>query len=216
MRSKTDNGSKGGCPGSCSEASAAPGLTAVAMRAIGSGPCSRIAFRASDVFPHLPFAPFRALFFVLLAVIGWGYGAPANAAEPEIQQVVFTGAKFPGVKEALIESIEGTGLVVTAVIPFNRMLDRTAGDLGRRSSPFSDATVVQFCSARLAWQLIEEEAAQMALCPMSMVVFEKAAEPGKVFLAYRLPGGSSAAQVAGRALLLDLAARTAELVRLGW
>lgn len=117
-----------------------------------------------------------------------------------------------------MEAIEAAGLVVTAVIPFNDMLARTAGDLGKKASPLADARVVQFCSARIAWQLVEEAPAQVALCPMSIVVYATTANPRVVMLSYRVPwaGRSSPGRRAADELLRRLVARTRELARVGW
>lgn len=216
MRSIADNGGKGGRREFLAGGGAESRELLPAERPVGVDSAKlRLAFRASDVFPHLPFAPVRALFFAFSLVLL--IASPVQVlAEDAVRRIEFPVASFTGVKEALIESIEGSGLVVTAVIPFNLMLERTAGDLGRRESPFSDALVVQFCSARLAWQLVEEDAAQIALCPMSMVVYRRTAAPESVFLAYRSPGAESPGRRAGEALLAGLAAKAAELVRLGW
>ena len=74
-----------------------------------------------------------------------------------------SGSDFQAASDALIEAIEAEGLVVSARIPFNLMLERTAAAVERKASPFSNVEVVQFCSSLLAWQLLEEEAAQVAL-----------------------------------------------------
>ncbi len=217
MRSTADNGGKGGCRGFLSGMLTMAGSPSLSGAPVRWSPRScRIAFRASDVFPHLPFAPIRALFFSFL-VLFLSALAPVMAGEEggEIRRLVFPEAKLAGVRDALVESIEASGLVVTAVIPFNRMLDRTAKDLGRRESPFSEVAIVQFCSARLAWQLVEENADQVVLCPMSIVVYQLSTGGG-VVLSYRSPGAGTPGRRAGSALLAGLVERTAELVRLGW
>ena len=90
------------------------------------------------------------------------------------------------------EGIEAEGLVVSNIINFNEMLARTAGDLGRRGAPFAAVEIVQFCSSVIAWQLIEESAAQVALCPLSISVQVRHGRPGQVVLAWREPLASSA------------------------
>ncbi len=217
MRSNADNGGKGGRREFLTGAWVGGRELLLARRPVAVDSTKlRLAFRASDVFPHLPFAPVRALFFAFSLALLSALPFQSVAQDAVVRRIEFPGASFGGVKEALVESIEGSGLVVTATIPFNRMLERTAGDLGRRESPFSDALVVQFCSARLAWQLVEEDAAQVALCPMSMVVYQRTAAPATVVLAYRTPGDGTPGRRAGDALLASLAAKVAELVHLGW
>lgn len=141
---------------------------------------------------------------------------PGVFAAEDVSRTEVVGSDFPSTREALVEAIEAEGLVVSAVIPFNGMLARTAGDLARPASPFAQAEIIQFCSATLAWQLLEEDAAQIALCPLAISVFSTRAEPAKVVLAYRSPGQATAGRVKAESLLRRLVQRSAELARLRW
>lgn len=154
----------------------------------------------------MPF--FLPVFFLLL--LG---SAPLRAEELLVRELPAT--DYRAAHEALIESVEAEGLVVGAVLPFDAMLTRTAGDLGHAASPYEHAEVVQFCSSRLAWQMVEEDAAQLALCPLSLVLFQKRGE-NTVRLAWRSPGATTPGRQAAGELLARLAARCAELARLHW
>lgn len=155
----------------------------------------------------------RAPFFLLIAA--W-LGLGVAAAAEDVRTEPSGGSDVVRVREALVEAVEASGLVVTAVIPFNDMLARTAGDLGYRASPFANAQVVQFCSARIAWQLIEEERSQLALCPLSIVVYATVDEPRRVMLSFRLPGTHTPGRQAATDLLRRLIVRTQELAQVGW
>lgn len=144
-----------------------------------------------------------------------GISADALAADDVARQQI-TGGDFQSAHDALIEVIEAEGLVVSAVIPFNRMLERTAAALDYQESPYVDAEVVQFCSSALAWQLITEDPGQLTLCPLSVVVYVLRGEPGKVVLAYRSPGRATTGRSRAEALLHRLVDRAAELARLKW
>ena len=126
-----------------------------------------------------------------------------------------SGSDFQAASDALIEAIEAEGLVVSARIPFNLMLQRTAVAVERKASPFSNVEVVQFCSSLLAWQL-QEEAAQVALCPLSITLYQVAGEAGEMFLTYRSPGQSTAGRMKAEKLLQRLVDRSIELARLRW
>ena len=115
-------------------------------------------------------------------------------------------ADFQTAGESVREAIEGAGFVVTAIIPLNQMLVRTAGDLGKRKSPFVDAETIQFCSARLAWELAEENAAQLAFCPLSLTVYSQQGVAGSV-IAWRSPGRESPGRIRGDDLLRELASK---------
>ncbi len=119
-------------------------------------------------------------------------------------------ADFAVARESVVEAIEGAGLVVTATIPFNQMLARTAADLGKPGSPYANAEIIQFCSACLAWQLVEEDAGQLALCPLSIAVYSLAGESG-ARLSWRSPGRETPGRARADDLLRDLVARARRL-----
>ena len=141
---------------------------------------------------------------------------PAAFAAEDVASEVVVGSDFRSAHDALVEAIESEGLVVSAVIPFNDMLARTADDLARASSPLVNAEIVQFCSSVLAWQLLEEEASQIALCPLSIAIYVRRTDPDKVTLAYRLPGNATPGRIRAEKLLTRVVHRSAELARLRW
>ena len=138
---------------------------------------------------------------------------PASAAD-DIGASSVPGGNFQAVRDALIESIEEEGLVVSAVIPFNDMLQRTAAASASNAvSPFVRAEIVQFCSSRIAWQLLAEDRAQIALCPLSISIQQTREAPTQVRLAWHLTGGSTPGRVAADALLERLVRRAEALAR---
>lgn len=158
----------------------------------------------------------RASWWAPIFFLAASLWASSSRATDDVWTEASGGTDVVRVREALVEAVEAAGLVVTAVIPFNDMLARTAGDLGRKASPFENAQIVQFCSAKLAWQLIEEEKQQLAICPLSIVVYATVEAPKKVMLSYRLPGRLTAGRQMATQLLQRLVARTQELARVGW
>ena len=137
-------------------------------------------------------------------------------AADDIVSVVLSGTDFQAAREALIESIEEEGLVVSAVIPFNDMLQRTAAASGPSApltSPFLRAEIVQFCSSRIAWQLLTEARAQLAASPLSVSLQQRHDAPGEVRLAWRSVGRSSPGRVAADALVERLVRRAEALAR---
>ncbi len=165
-------------------------------------------FRASSGAPV-----FFAILGWLLAVLAFSLMPEAFAAD-DVHTTLLINTDFPSAREALIESIEAEGLVVSAVIPFGSMLERTADGLGKGVSPFVDAEIVQFCSARLARQLVDEDVAQIALCPLSIAVFATRVAPEQITYAYHAPEPGSAGRLGARNLLEKLVARAAGLARL--
>ena len=161
-------------------------------------------------------APFGVPFFLRFLMIGWFCASLSVSAAEDVSTQLLAGSDFKSAHDAVIETIEAEGLVVSAVIPFNGMLARTAKDLSHETSPFAEAEIVQFCSSVLAWQMITEDASQLSLCPLSIAIYAKVVEPGKIMLAYRSPGRASPARAKGDDLLRRVVARAAELARLRW
>ena len=117
----------------------------------------------------------RKLMQSCLLMLAFPFGTVAS----DLHSLVLN-ADFQMAREAVREAIEGAGLVVTAVMPLNQMLKRTAGSLGKGASPFAEAETIQFCSARLAWELVEEDATQLSFCPLSLSIYSQHGMPGSV------------------------------------
>jgi uncharacterized protein (DUF302 family) len=123
-------------------------------------------------------------------------------------------AKFEDVRDDLKLAIEAKGLVIDYQSFVNRMLERTGKDVGSARKLYADAQAFVFCSAALSRKTMEADAANIALCPYSMVVYATAQEPEKVFVSYRRPwrpDGSAASKAALKQVeaLLDGIAREA-------
>ena len=148
--------------------------------------------------------------FFLLVLIGFGSLVQQVEAAPDVVVELISGSDFQSAHEALIETIEDDSLVVGAVLPFGDMLDRTRGEAG---TPYRAAEIVQFCSSRIAGRIVLEDAAQIALCPMSVAIYATKARPDVVVMAYRSPARGSAARRQAAELLERLVKRAAELAR---
>jgi uncharacterized protein (DUF302 family) len=108
-------------------------------------------------------------------------------------------AKFEDVRDDLKLAIEGKGLVIDYQSYVNRMLERTGKDVGSARKLYADAQAFVFCSAALSRKTMEADPANVAMCPYSIVVYETAGEPGKVYVSYRRPwrpDGSAASKAA--------------------
>lgn len=151
----------------------------------------------------------------LLAALALGFVVAAGAEETLAVREL-PGGDFALVREALIEAIEAEGLVVGATLKFDDMLARTRLEREAGSGPYRMAEIVQFCSSRIAWQLAEEAAENLALCPMSIAIYVPRARPADVLIAWRSPGRGSGGRAAGDDLLRRLVERTAELSRQKW
>lgn len=111
---------------------------------------------------------------------------PSGAAGPASLEI--TPSNYTRTREALIESIEDEGLIVSSISGFGAMLERTEPDLGHRGNIYREAEVFAFCSVRIAARLALENPDNIALCPLSIGIYELKSRPGIVRMVYRVPG----------------------------
>ena len=128
------------------------------------------------------------------------------AADIVTRQIV--GAAFDDVALAVVDSISAEGITPPSVSHFGDMLRRTAPDLGHPPALFTDARIYTFCSAAAAARLSIESAHQIALCPLSIAVYQLDPEPSVVHLGYRR-SAASAGGTAVDALLERIVERAA-------
>jgi len=138
----------------------------------------------------------------------------AHMADPHPIVSYSKRAKFDDVRDDLKLAIEAKGLVIDYHSFVNRMLERTGRDVGSARKLYVDAQAFVFCSAALSRKTMEADAANAALCPYSIMVYETVAEPGKITVSYRRPWrpeGSAASKSALAEVdkLLDGIARAA-------
>jgi len=139
---------------------------------------------------------------------------PARAADPSPVVAYSTQGKFEDVRDDLKLAIEGKGLVIDYQSHVNDMLERTGKDLGATRKLYQAAEGFVFCSASMSRKMMEADAANIAMCPYTMIVYATAQEPSKVHVTYRRPwrpDGSVASKAALKEVdaLLDGIARQA-------
>ena len=134
----------------------------------------------------------------------------APALADEIRQLRIEPGRYADAREALVDAIEGEGLIPSPPSRFGDMLARTGQALDQPDPIYADAEVLHFCSARIAWQLARENPLNIAQCPLAMAIFTLPDEPGRVRLAWRRAAGSSPGATAANALLERIARHTSE------
>ncbi|MBS0241507.1 MAG: DUF302 domain-containing protein [Proteobacteria bacterium] len=114
--------------------------------------------------------------------------ASAQAADLPGYRVRTKAAKFEDVRDDVRDAIVNKGYVIDFSGHFNDMLERTAKDAGTGApSPYKNAEYMTFCPAKLTHEAVHVSPFAIANCPITIFVFEAAAEPGKINVGYRLP-----------------------------
>jgi len=167
---------------------------------------------------HLFRAPFGVPFFlVILALAAWTLSFGHARAAESVVTVEIGGSDFQSAHDALVEAIEAEGMVVGAVLPFGDMLERTGRQARQGTAgPYRNAELVQFCSARLAHRMVDEDPGQIVFCPLTIAIYVTTADPSLVVMAYRVPGEETPARRQAGVLLARVVEQAARLARLRW
>ena len=129
---------------------------------------------------------FRSIALLIAAI--FPTGAMAESVGVTTYQI---DAEFDDVTFGLESAILDRGLVVDHVSRVGEMLNRTAGDVGATTQIYRQADVYLFCSAVLSRKMMEADADNLAHCPYSVFVYERADAPGTVHVGYRhMPDGA--------------------------
>ena len=94
---------------------------------------------------------------------------------------------FDSVWEDLNIALTNRGLVVSGVSHVGQMLDRTGQALGRTKKIFGRAKVLEFCSAVISRDMMEQNPHFIAFCPYAIAVYTLPGDEHKVYLSYRRP-----------------------------
>lgn len=139
-----------------------------------------------------------ALLFALIASLG-------SALADEIRQLTLQPSRYADAREALVDAIEGEGLVPSPPSQFGDMLRRTGPALEQTRPVYEQGEVLHFCSARIAWQLARENPLNIAQCPLSMAIYTLPGDDATVRLAWRTAIGDTPGARAANELLARIA-----------
>lgn len=155
----------------------------------------------------------NARLFSLLLTLTVIETARADAAEPHLDLTVK--AALADAQEVLQEVIEEEGLIPSPPTHISDMMIRTAPALGKTKPVYAEAVVIPFCSAKVGWQLVEEDPRQLTLCPFAVALYTLPGSPGTVHISYRSPGTATPALKTADALLRKIAGTTLQRLKHG-
>lgn len=112
---------------------------------------------------------------------------------------------------AVTDAIIDEGLRVASVSNFGDMLARTDADVHHGAAVYRHAEVFAFCSVQVAARLVREAAENIALCPLTIGLYQlDSGEDARIHLVFRPPDGHSPGADAGRAVLERIGQRIEE------
>lgn len=127
----------------------------------------------------------RRVGLLLLLVVG--FCQADSGSERQGPMAIYQSEEpFEDVIDNIKMAIEERGMLVSGTLHVSEMLNRTGPDLGY-SQVFEKAESVEFCSASISHQMTQAAPENMTICPFTISVYIKAAEPGQLYVAYRRP-----------------------------
>lgn len=112
-------------------------------------------------------------------------GEQARWREPVVIYSVM--GEYDEVWEDLEMTLNERGLVISSVSHVGEMIDRTGKALGRTRKVFAKANVMEFCSAIVSRNMLEQNPHLIAFCPYQIMVYTLPGDEKKVYLSYRRP-----------------------------
>lgn len=123
----------------------------------------------------------------LLVQTNWAISAePVTPAESPI--VVYASAEaYDEIKSNIEIAITGRGMLITNTLHISEMLDRTAADTGLETRLYENAESLEFCSISISYRMSKAHPANMATCPLTLSIYQKAGDKERTYIAYRRP-----------------------------
>lgn len=97
--------------------------------------------------------------------------------------------KYFEVVQNIRSAILGKGINIAHELHASDMLQRTAPAYGYSKTVYSNAEILEFCSAALSQKLSRINPANIVMCPFTIGVYALADEPNVVYINYQVPRG---------------------------
>lgn len=101
---------------------------------------------------------------------------------------------FEDVRDNIVFTINGRGMVINNVSHIGEMLERTGKDLGASKQIFLKAESLEFCSATVSRNMMEADPHNIVFCPYIINIYVLPADPKTVHVSFRKPDLVGSAQ----------------------
>ncbi|MCP3869271.1 MAG: DUF302 domain-containing protein [Gammaproteobacteria bacterium] len=122
-------------------------------------------------------------------------------------RVYKTDLDYEDTKSGIEMAITGQGMLITSTLHISEMLERTAADTGLEQKLYEQAESLEFCSILMSHKMSVAHPANMATCPLTISVYQKAGDSRNTYVAFRKPsmlGDASGVEEALMQLLDDI------------
>jgi uncharacterized protein (DUF302 family) len=94
---------------------------------------------------------------------------------------------FDNVKQLVVEALKDKGLKINTTSHISNMLQRTGKDLGLKTTIFTKAENIEFCSAIVSRNMMQADPHNIIFCPYIISVYSLAKDPKTTYVSYRRP-----------------------------
>lgn len=120
--------------------------------------------------------------------------APAAFAGKDYMTSYAVKGTFEDVRDNIVFTINGRGMVINNVSHIGEMLERTGKDLGASKQIFLKAESLEFCSATVSRNMMEADPHNIVFCPYIINIYVLPADPKTVHVSFRKPDLVGSAQ----------------------
>jgi len=97
--------------------------------------------------------------------------------------------KYHEIAQNLRSAILGKGLHIAHELHASDMLQRTSAAYGYKNTTYSNAEILEFCSAELSQKLSRIDPDNIVLCPFTIGVYSLPSEKNSVHIVYKISNG---------------------------
>ena len=120
-----------------------------------------------------------------LVLAAWLAGISLASAQSTDVVIRSTRGNFADVKARVLHAIENRGLVLNYTARIGAMLARTGKDIGAAGQIYSEAEMLEFCSARVSRDTMEADPRNIVFCPYAIAVYTLPKDINTVYVGYR-------------------------------
>ena len=135
---------------------------------------------------------FLPLILIVLSLIGF-VSAKENTKQSTPMTIAIISKKIEGkyldVVQNIRSAILGKGIHIAHELHAGDMLQRTGTAYGYKKSIYSNAEIIEFCSAELSQKLARIDPDNIVLCPFSIGIYSLLSEKNIVHISYQVPNG---------------------------
>lgn len=140
---------------------------------------------------------YRIIIFSALLLSVFNFAQAESKSETVADTIIYsvTNEEFSFVKDSIESAITSKGYSIRGRLHISGMLERTQKIMKVKTPLYSEATVVEFCSASLSHAMTQLHPANITACPLTISLYTLMNQPERIQIAFlkpRLAGNAEA------------------------